>query len=96
MQEFHDAFANVVTFTYEAAQTVVTQDLGNGQTRTVTYTPTITQPTSMTYGGRTWSFQWTALPLRLTQVQPPAGPAWSFNYTTQQTAECFGYVSGHV
>ncbi len=96
LQELHDRFGNSVTFTYSASRQLqsVTQHLGNGQTRTVSYSPHAAMPTSMTYGTRTWNFQWNAQN-RLTAVQPPAGPGWQFGYTIQTPSECWGWASAN-
>ena len=92
LQELRDPFDNVVTFTYESVQGLtygvktVTQNVGS-QTRIVTYSYESGHPTSMTYDGNEWTYNWTGL--SLTSVEPPAGPAWGFAYgPLQSPAPC--------
>ena len=72
---------------YPTAQLAsVTQDLGNGQTRVVTFAESDDpdqdpwMPGLMTYLGRTWQYGFVDGELRT--VTPPVGPGWAFEYST--------------
>jgi RHS repeat-associated protein len=86
LQELRDPFDNSVTLAFTTGMTLesVTQHLSGSQTRTVTYGYDANRPTSMTYGTKTWTYEWTGL--NLISVQPPEGPAWNYAYTTQTPA----------
>lgn len=88
-----DPFGNSVTVRYMSGGDdppdgieTITQDLGNGQLREVSFTadPTYRSIASMTYLGRTWTY----LPKGtlnagyslLTEVRPPVGPSWRYAY----------------
>jgi hypothetical protein len=58
----------------EPGITVIRQHLGNSQTRTVRQHGL----SKLEYLTREWHYTWTAN--RLTHVQPPEGPGWSFPY----------------
>jgi YD repeat-containing protein len=91
--EAEDAFGNTLTFVYDACvpeqaqrpllQTI-TQDLGNGQSRTVQFTHLDGRIHTMTYAGRTWTYNWNGD--LLVSVQPPAGGAWVFGYTNSRVS----------
>jgi YD repeat-containing protein len=86
LTEMRDAFGNTVTFFYvqpDPAQPprldYLVQDLGNGQTREVTFTYTAAgQRETMTYLERTWTYTWDGS--QLTAVTPPVGAGWAYGY----------------
>jgi YD repeat-containing protein len=94
LKELSDPFGNTVTLTWEAtgqeagtgyvtARLVsLTQDLGGGSSREVTFgaSPDPRMPGSMTYLGRTWQYGFVDGALRT--VTPPVGPGWTFEYST--------------
>ena len=94
LKELSDPFGNTVTLAWEATGSEgttgyvtarlasLTQDLGNGQTREVTFGagPDPWMPGSMTYLGRTWQYGFVDGELRT--VTPPLGPGWTFEYWT--------------
>ncbi len=88
-----DAYGNSLVFTYFAAPgptdgvQTITQDLGAGQSRTVTFTynPTTRMLATMVYDGRTWTYNmWPANVTGhywLTDVQTPTNlTRWHFEY----------------
>lgn len=90
-----DTFGNFVTISYMTGANdppdgiaTITQDLG-GQIRTVTFgaSPTNKSLSSMTYLGRTWTYNQTGAGIvnysLLNSVVPPVGgPNWTYTYTT--------------
>jgi YD repeat-containing protein len=93
-----DTFGNSVAIAYDTTGgpadqiTSVTQDLGNGQSRQVTFETQNGALATMTFLGRTWTYSqlsvaqgtYTAYSL-LTSAQPPVGPAWTFGYEMTAT-----------
>ena len=94
--EIRDPFGSTITIEYapppapDDAIARVVQKVGT-KTRTVvfTYDPTLGGVASgslrsMTFGGRTWTFVQKRMPYfgytALTEVRPPAGPSWRFEY----------------
>jgi YD repeat-containing protein len=88
-----DAFNNLTTFDYltpivggEPLLSQVTQHLGQGQTRVVSYAYLSGSglPYSMTYLNRTWQYFWNQPnsngPSNLVQVVPPSSGSWYFLY----------------
>ena len=63
----------------------VTQDLGSGQTRTLTFSYAA-DTTTIAYGSRVWTYQYTDVTIydstwrMLTRVSPPEGGEWVFAY----------------
>lgn len=91
LREMEDPFGNTVTLTWAATEVAgstgarlasLTQDLGNRQTREVTFggSPDLWMPGSMTYLGRTWQYDFVDGELRT--VTPPVGLGWAFEYST--------------
>lgn len=97
--EIRDLFNNTLTFTYFDAPgptdgiAQIQQHLGNGQTRTVTFTydPSTNLLSTMTYAGRVWTYGYAASTVAghylLTSVSPPrvagaAERAWLYGYGT--------------
>lgn len=91
--EIRDPFGNRVTFTYAAppappgALARIVQDLGNGQTREVTFTldPQTNALAALTYQGQTWTFQTRAANVaghaQLMGTQRPTGlTRWQYDY----------------
>jgi YD repeat-containing protein len=90
--EMRDPFNNVISFTYFDASgppdgvAQIHQDLGQGQSRDVTFTydPTLRSLQSMSYNGMTWTYTQQAFGpsgySKLTGVQPPAGLPWGYDY----------------
>ncbi|NOT28012.1 MAG: hypothetical protein HOP16_18160, partial [Acidobacteria bacterium] len=86
LQQVTDAFGNTVTVTWVATEGAqarlasVTQDLGNGEVREITFgesdDPWI--PGSMTYEGRTSEYGFVDGQLRT--MTPPEGSGWAFEY----------------
>jgi RHS repeat-associated protein len=105
LTEMRDAFGNTITFAYEQPDTTkpprvtsVVQDLGNAQTREVTFSYTSTEWT-MTYLGRTWTYSWDASG-HLVAVTPPVGSGWAYTYDgsgrlTDVTTPNGGHVHYH-
>ncbi len=85
-----DAFGNGIAITYMSDPSdgiaSVTQDLGGGQTRQVTFTvePSRKSLSTMTFLGRTWTYTQTAIAevgfSVLASAAPPIGPGWSYTY----------------
>jgi hypothetical protein len=93
-----DTFGNSVTVTYHSAPqdgiATITQDLGNSQTRTVTFTvnPSTQTLATMSFEGRVWTYTQVSAPSvghhLLTTVAPPVGPSWTFQYNTTVVPRC--------
>jgi hypothetical protein len=90
LRDFADPFGNIVTLSDGAdpdgmPTRTVTQSLGNGQSRQVVFRlNTDGTPSSMTYEGRIWQYQYTpvtgGMVHELQTFTPPTGPAWTFAY----------------
>lgn len=89
LTEIRDPFDNVITLAWQTGQgqlLSVTQPLGAGQTRVVSFANWADDmATSMTFDGRTWTYNWqtiTGTPSvqALTWVAPPGGTRWTFSY----------------
>ena len=82
--QFQDQFNNLVQLTWGAGSVVVTQSLGNGQSRQITLTlDDQARVTHMTYEGREWDYQYEIVfedKKDITHVTTPEGLAWSFTY----------------
>jgi YD repeat-containing protein len=97
--EVRDPFNNRLTFSYFDGSgppdgvSQIQQHLGSGQVRTVSfgYDPTLRALASMTYNGRTWTYQQQAAGPAgynlLKHVSPPIGPGWSYDYSQTMTGE---------
>ncbi|MEO7272685.1 MAG: Calx-beta domain-containing protein [Vicinamibacterales bacterium] len=97
--EIRDPFNNRLTFSYFDASgppdgvSEIQQHLGSGQIRTVsfTYDATLKALATMTYNGRTWTYQQQAAGPSgyslLTHVSPPVGPGWHYEYSSTMTGE---------
>jgi YD repeat-containing protein len=93
--QIEDPFGNFFNIDYMATPEdgiqSITQDLGGGQVRTVTFTVIGTRKTlsTMSYIGAT-THTWTYTQVdansvgysRLTEVRPPIGPSWRYQYDT--------------
>jgi YD repeat-containing protein len=96
--EIIDPFAGGATLDWSAPGLHVVQSLGNGQTRNVVIGVTVGGWSSLTFGGRTWTYEWVndpGFPV-LNRVIPPAGPAWVYSYDgslTQVTTPYGGQTS---
>lgn len=83
LTEVHDPFGNSVTFTWgSSGLESVTQHLGNGQSRQVTFAYAGAGfPHTMTYDERTWTYDHNSqAPWQMTSATPPLGPSWQFGY----------------
>ncbi len=78
--EIIDPFGAGATLDWSDPGLHVVQYLGNGQSREVVIGVSFSGWTSMTYEGRTWTYEYPAG--RLTAVTPPLGPSWSFSYNS--------------
>ena len=87
-----DAFGNSVAIAYDPAGPAdriasVTQDLGGGQSRLVTFGAQTGSLSTMSFQGRTWNYSQTQITQAvagyslLTGATPPVGPGWTFGYT---------------
>ncbi|MCA1563507.1 MAG: DUF6531 domain-containing protein, partial [Acidobacteria bacterium] len=97
--EIRDPFNNRLTFSYFTADgppdgvSQIQQYLSATQIRTVsfTYDPTLKALATMTYDGRTWTYEQTgggpAGFNLLTGVRPPVGPKWNYAYDPVRPGE---------
>jgi len=90
--EIKDAFANIVALTWtpnslNPTSLQIVQQVGTNQ-REIIVSGSLAQPTSLSFLGKTWSYEWTTIyygsvPVSvLTRVVPPVGPAWEYTYDT--------------
>lgn len=90
--QIQDAFGNSLVIEYYSApadgMSKITQNLGGGQTREVTFAVSggFKSLATMTYAGRVWTYQqvvaYTVANSRLEGVRPPLGTGWTFSYAT--------------
>jgi hypothetical protein len=85
LKELSDPFGNTVILAWDATARLVslTQDLGNGQTREVTFGASSDplMPASMTYLDRMWEYNF--VNGHLLTVTLPEGLVWEFEYSTE-------------
>ena len=92
LTEIRDPFDNVVTLSWASGTDhlqSVTQALGQGQSRTVTFTNwTDDRADGMAFNGRSWTYQWQVLSATpeavavITSATLPEATSWAFTYAT--------------
>ena len=82
-----DPFGNTITYFYDSCDPdpeaepllqSVSQDLGDGQVRTVTFTYLDGRIRTMTSEGRVWTYTWEGSFLK--EVTAPVGPGWRYDH----------------
>jgi YD repeat-containing protein len=76
-----DAFGNQQTVSWSGGRIdSITQTLGNGQSRELDFTYDAQGNVALlSCQGKTWQYTWSSG--QLTRATPPAGPAWTFEYS---------------
>ena len=86
LKTVQDVFGNVVELEWTTGHLKVTQTLATGEDRVVDFemNDSTGLPTSMTFNGRTWIYEYAEDPARLTGIIPPhepeSEPRWTFAY----------------
>lgn len=100
LAEVVDPYGNRVTLTREPQTLRVVQHLGDGQSREVVlhYQAGSPLPSSMTYLGRTWTYDYTPgfRAPQLEWVTPPVGPVWQFEYTADELTRVHTPSGGEI
>jgi hypothetical protein len=95
LTEIRDPFNNTISLSWQSGTSIlqsITQDLGYGQTRTVTFSGWADEMAdSMTYSGRTWYYDYQSVggtpgPIKsLREVTTPVWEDFRFQYTNDST-----------
>lgn len=87
--EIRDPFENVINVTYQTgvnppvdAMQQITQHLGGGVSRNVTFQTSSGKLLSMTANSRTWNYNVSGGVMH--SMTPPSGPAWGFLYSSSE------------